>query len=200
MEHLSREMLAAADSRGVDAPETVLLSSAFRAAAQTMLGKALLQQARAAEAIPVLGEAVTRFRGTETMDPFFEFPTTRQWEAAQHLARALGDTNELPRVVELLEWVFNRRDAVVRNGGLMESRVQLAQCAWQLAQALCRDDPAQATRRREVLARALEVLDDPETAPRLTPEEQELRLNVVAALMDSPPGAQKTRSREESET
>ena len=50
-----------------------------------------------------------------------------------------------------------------------------------LAQVLDPDEPAQAKRRQEVIARAAEILDDPGSQPRLLPAELELRAEIEAA-------------------
>ena len=181
---LARDMLAEAERRAVDAPDVALLPSAYRAGAQAFLGQALLEQGRAAEAVPPLEEAVQRFRDNPSMAPFYAFAALFQWEAAENLARALQQTGDRQRAVEMLEWAYAKRDAYMRAGGLLGARVGVARCAWLLAQALDPDDPAQAARQREVLDRALELLDDPETAPRLTPEERELRAQIADILMN----------------
>jgi hypothetical protein len=186
LERLAREMLTEADRRAVDAPETPLLPPAYRTGAQIGLGYSLLRQGRAAEVVPVLSEAVARCRTRDSMAPFDEFPIFGGSNAAQGLAAALQQTGgDTRRVIELLEWAFAKKDAFVKQGASLGCCIDLAQCAWQLAQALDPNDPAQAARRREVLARALGLLDDPEAAPRLTPEEQDLRAQIAAALASS---------------
>jgi len=182
LERLSREMLAEAEKRSADAGQTILLSSAHRAGAQAILGKALLEQGRAEEAASLLEEAVAHFRGNHTNLPFSELPVSRHWEAAECLARALEQAGDLQRAIELLEWAFARRNAHVVNGGLLLSRVQLAECAWQLAGALDPEDPVQAARRHEVLSRAAEILNDHAITSRLLPEEQELCTRLSQAL------------------
>lgn len=181
-ERLSREMLAEAGRCSDDAPETPLLPPAYRTGAQISLGYSLLHQGRVAEVVPVVDEAVARLRTLDSMAPFDEFSPPLRRSAAGILARALQETGDTRRVIDLLEWAYARMDAAVNEGTLLSPRMELVQCAWQLAQALDPQDPAQAERRHEVLTRALELLDDPGAAARLTPKEQELRPQVSAAL------------------
>ena len=198
--------IAEAEKRLPGAPETRLLPPVFRAVAQAMLGEALLRQGNAEEAVPLLDDAVRHIRNSPSdnlgtwVPTFYRFGLNYKCRAVECLASALEETGKQERIAELLNWAFERRDAQVRSGGLLESRVQLTQCAWQLARALNPNDPRQAARRREVLARALELLDDPETAPRLTPEEKELRADVDAALLGSSPETQGRKTLETSGT
>lgn len=184
LEGLARGMLVEAERHRIEAPDTTLLDRLDRAGAQSMLGEALLKQGRAAEAVPILEDAVARFRDNPNMAWFTGHVFPGRWRTAENLARALQPTGNQEHIVGLLEWAFAGRDAQVKAGGRLLSRIELAQTAWLLARALDTRDPAQAARRREVLARARELLDDPETGPRLEPAERDLRAQIGAALAE----------------
>ena len=192
VQRLAQEMLTEAESRTANAAGDLVLPSGYRAGAQAMLGRALLEQGSTAGVAAMLDEAVRRFQANESLAPFYEFPLHRRWQAAEDLSSALLRSGDRKRAVDLLEWSFAKRSAHVRMGGLLESRVQLAQCACQLAQALDPGDPSQASRRHEVLTRAAEILDDPKIVSRLTPKDLELRTKIANALLDSSHHAQET--------
>ena len=173
-----------------DDPSTRVSWAALKATAQAFLGRALLRQDRTEEALPMLEQAFARF-GRLEKDGFPELHRWRTWETAENLASAMQEEGHTNRAVELLEWAFTKNDAyaqdisVLPSGSLGWSRrgkpnryVRTAGSAWLLAQALDPKIPAETARRREVLDRAAELLDDPEVEPRLWPEEREMRAQI----------------------
>lgn len=171
LERLAREMLAQVNERMLE-DEAEFPPSDFRAPAEAALGSALLMQGRTNEGLPFLKHAVKRFRESGGSGA----------KAAERLGIALQEIGSQKEAVEVLEWAHSQRVQKVERGTFVAVQIDAARGAWWLAQALDASDPEQEARQRELMEYALELLSDPEVEPRLKPDEQQLRAQIVKAL------------------
>ena len=85
--------------------------------------------------------------------------------------------------MELLHWAFDQSDQWIRErNGLLESRLRTVRVGWQLSEVLNPELPVQAVRRREVLERVAELLDDFENVGRFADEERQIRQRIDKPL------------------
>ena len=150
--------------------------------AGAILGQALLEQGKFQEALPWLERVDARLEdGVHVGAPTFAYTPSELWDAGEFLAEALVLNEEPERAAEVLDRVLREWEEHVAVGGKLLSRIAAARCSWRLAQLVDPGVPEQAIRRRELLDRAAELLDAPDTEPRLLPEEREMREDIEVA-------------------
>ena len=176
LERIAKQILAQADKYKLLPAEVLYLPLGVRAHAEGFLGNALFRQGRRSEALPYLEQLSRRFRNPVTYDMGGMYILCRVKQQLAHILQELGRREE---AVEELRWVHRQLANLVEKGALMSYQIDAVRSAWLLAQAL---DSAQVERQLELMEYAIELLNDPEVAPRLTPEEQQLRAQIEECL------------------
>lgn len=165
------------DNAGMGPQENVW--SDLDLAAEADYVRALVMQGRYEEAMPWLEKTRDVFRRPYRFDwDQFTYPQWRRWETAEIYAEAMYQAGDYKGAVEEQEWALAKYEKHVAVGGKLLSRIATARCAWKLAELLEATGPEELDRRRELLDRAIELLDAPETEPRLLPEEREMRAEI----------------------
>lgn len=186
LERLARRMMHVVDERVADDTGSIDRRSRHHAVASAVLGKALMRQRRMEDALPWLETAtVVYMKAEESGVRRLWYPYSEQWEASVDFAEALSHGGEYVRATEVLEWAFDKYEAHIADGGKLLSRISGARCAWKLTKAMANSESGEVDQQRMLLDRAAELLDDPETAPRLLPEEREMRAEIESARSES---------------
>lgn len=155
----------------------------FRPIAHATLGRALLKQGvrdEAFEHYEVAAEVLLSRYGVGLKEPGFQ--DSDYWQAVEDFVDLLSERGDTQRAIDTLERLLARIEDHVAVGGRLMSRVAAARCSWKLARVLETGDVDSIRRQRELLGRAVELLDAPETSPRLLPEEREMRAEIGKAL------------------
>jgi hypothetical protein len=142
--------------------------------AQTFLGKALLGQNNAPEAVSVLEQAVTGYHDTPPVMAFVESRQDYAAEATMALAEALAKTGNRERARNLVESVLTDLEAaVVGQPENWFGNEELASSLVLLAGMLDPANAADAARRQSLLDRATAILNSRESQGRLTVVDKE---------------------------
>ena len=155
-----------------------------RAVAQTFLGRALLRQTNAPEAVSVLEQAVTGYRETPPVIAFKDDRELYSSVAATDLAEALTQTGSRERARSLMESVLARWELTLahqpENWGIKEG---VAGSLVLLAGLLDPTNAEDAARRQSLLDRAAAILNSPEAQNRLSVNDKEVmaKMNSLRA-------------------
>jgi tetratricopeptide (TPR) repeat protein len=151
-----------------------------RAAAQTFLGEALLQNEAPSEAVSILREAAEGFRDApRALLRFTEPRDVLAADASELLAQALAQLGDVKQARILLESALaTRKSYLAKEPGLWRWKLGLARTSAFLAGVLDPSTADNAARRHSLLDRAAELLTSPENSRRLTVADKELIAEV----------------------
>ena len=157
-----------------------------RADAQQLLGKALLCQEKAAEAVPILRQALKDMRDAKGKIFYMNEWNLRSL-ADEDLPEALTRAGETPELQDVLEASLTERKAeLAKQPGDRSLCTAVAHLSIRLAEAL---DPAiaeQAARRRLVLDRAAELFSGPDAEAQISAGDRELKIKIEALRAATP--------------
>jgi tetratricopeptide (TPR) repeat protein len=151
-----------------------------RAAAQTFLGEALLQNEAPSEAVSILREAAEGFRDApRALLRFTEPRDVLAADASELLAQALAQLGDVKQARILLESALaTRKSYLAKEPGLWRWKLGFARTSAFLAGVLDPSTADNAARRHSLLDRAAEILTSPENSRRLTVADKELIAEV----------------------